>query len=85
LCTRKATVHGDVRLSEKDRSLVLDRAREMAGNALRVLAIAYRRLPADARVEEGEHDLVFAALVGIQDPPRPEVSAITCGMQASGR
>jgi Ca2+-transporting ATPase len=72
-CTRWATAQGVVPLSEIDRSHLAERARAMAGDALRVLGIAYRSLHANASMDEAEHDLVFSAFVGIQDPPRPEV------------
>ena len=47
----------------------------MSGEALRVLAIAVRTLPArpeEASVEAIERELAFAGLVGMIDPPRPE-------------
>jgi len=48
----------------------------MTGQGLRVLAIAVRRTvtgdrPGDA--EEAEHDLELLGLVGMEDPPRPDV------------
>ncbi|GAB4520996.1 MAG: cation-translocating P-type ATPase [Anaerolineales bacterium] len=51
---------------------------EMSASALRVLAMAYRLLPAEASEQEGilaeaEQELVFAGLLGMIDPPRPEV------------
>ncbi|MBV9786785.1 MAG: HAD-IC family P-type ATPase, partial [Chloroflexi bacterium] len=50
---------------------------QLAGEALRTLGIAFRSLPPDAlsdTVDEHiEHDLVFLGLVGMIDPPRPEV------------
>ena len=48
---------------------------EMAGRALRVLAMAYKDYPADPGVltPEDENGLVFAGLIGMMDPPRPEV------------
>jgi Ca2+-transporting ATPase len=46
----------------------------MAQEALRVLGLAYRRLPAAPDLEAGGADpeLVWVGLVGMLDPPRPE-------------
>jgi sodium/potassium-transporting ATPase subunit alpha len=48
-------------------------AATMADRGLRVLALAYRVLPAAYVLAESEQDLVVTALVGFEDPPRPEV------------
>jgi calcium-translocating P-type ATPase len=50
-------------------------ATAMADRGLRVLAFAYRVLPADYVLANAERDLVVTALVGFEDPPRPEVPA----------
>lgn len=56
-----------------------DRARALAGallsdEALRVLAFATRALPGvPGDVEDIERDLVLIGLVGMMDPPRPDV------------
>ncbi len=50
----------------------------MAGDALRVLAVAYKLLdtaPAVYEPETLECDLTLAGLIGMIDPPRPEVKA----------
>lgn len=49
---------------------------QMAGRALRVLGLAYKELPALPRVGDFdtlEHNLTFVGLVGMIDPPRPQV------------
>ncbi len=42
---------------------------------LRVLALAYRRLPDDYQHDGAERELVLAGLAVFEDPPRPEVPA----------
>lgn len=65
----------------------MDTARKMndtmSNEALRVLAIAYKEIPSvpeDPTPEELETELIFAGLVGMIDPPRPEakVAVATC-------
>ncbi len=66
-----------VPLTAAQRTEVLDQNRAMAGNALRVLGVAYRPLaqvPESPQPEEVERDLVFVGLLGMIDPPRPEVA-----------
>ena len=49
---------------------------EMSRNALRVLAVGYKELdevPEEPTSEELENGLIFMGLVGMIDPPRPEV------------
>ncbi len=50
------------------RETVLEAARALARDALRVVAVAYRELPTPVPCEEG---MVLLGLVGLQDPPRP--------------
>ena len=44
-------------------------ARDMAGNALRVLGIASKP---DADLKTAQNDMIFLGLAGMIDPPRPE-------------
>ena len=49
---------------------------EMAKDALRVLAMAYKELdhePTDEEMKNIENDLIFVGMVGMIDPPREEV------------
>ena len=48
-------------------------ATEMADRGLRVLAFAHRVLATGYSLADADSDLVLTALVGFEDPPRPEV------------
>jgi Ca2+-transporting ATPase len=61
-----------------DKERILDAQRRMAGDALRVLAFAQRRIAGAKRalsVESVERGMTFLGLVGIIDAPRKEVPA----------
>jgi Ca2+-transporting ATPase len=61
-------------LTEKDKAEVLGTATQMAGDALRVLGMAYKRLAEiPVRKEESETGMVFVGMAGMIDPPREEV------------
>lgn len=68
-CTRCATEDSERELDEAGRNAILEAAKEMASQALRVLAIGSK---ADADVETAETNMTFMGLVGMIDPPRPE-------------
>ncbi|MBN2462006.1 MAG: cation-translocating P-type ATPase [Dehalococcoidia bacterium] len=66
----------EIELTDGNKSNIVSIAQEMAGDALRVLGLAYRRLPDTVNLTEAiEKDMVFAGLVGMIDPPREEVKA----------
>jgi Ca2+-transporting ATPase len=67
---------GDVRKAE-----LLEIARELAGEALRVLAVAYKR---DAALDDAEKDMTLLGLVGMIDPPRPEAQAAVRECEQAG-
>jgi Ca2+-transporting ATPase len=51
-------------------------AEELSGNALRILAVGYKeleQLPEEITQQALESELIFMGLVGMIDPPRPEV------------
>jgi Ca2+-transporting ATPase len=58
-------------LTDKERNEIVAHAQAMAGDGLRVLGLAYKLNPSPA--EPADQDMVFVGLVGMIDPPRPEV------------
>ncbi len=71
-CTQQRGPSGETALDAAGREALLGVARELAGEAMRVLAVARRT---DATLENAEHDLTFLGLVAMIDPPRPEAKA----------
>ncbi len=60
-------------ISEEHKQKYLAAAEQMSGNALRTLGVAYK--PVDSIIENDEMEkyLILLGLVGMIDPPRPEV------------
>ena len=77
---------GIQKLAKQDREIVLNDLKDMTGKALRVLALAYRKLtPEEENLDKVdktklEENLIFAGLVGMMDPPRMEAkeAVATC-------
>jgi len=67
---------GEVKkLTSKDRNEILKANEMLASDALRMLAMAYKKLPNAATTfddEKIERDLIFVGLEGMIDPPREE-------------
>lgn len=62
-------------LTEERRKQIQKKNSEMGSHALRVLGVAYRIIPKDQFQKnlDYEQDLIFGGLIGMMDPPRPEV------------
>ena len=76
------------KLLAKDRQGILEINERMANDALRVLGIAYKDLPADAveklDEENCESNLVFLGLSGMIDPPRDEAKTANARCREAG-
>ena len=74
-------------LTSARRDEILRQVSKMADRALRVLAVSFRRLenvPKGANFDALEENLIFAGLVGMMDPPRPEVRQAVATCKTAG-
>ncbi len=76
LCDRVYVRGREEPLSPERRDEIVRVNASLASQALRLLGVAYRRLeelPEEPQADQVEQDLVFVGLLGMIDPPRPEV------------
>lgn len=74
------------KLTKQDKEVLLNDLKDMTGKALRVLALAYKKIPhEESKFDELDKDkleenLIFVGLVGMMDPPRKEAknAVATC-------
>jgi P-type Ca2+ transporter type 2C len=73
-CRKIITSKGIVDMTPAIKAVTLRINDSMAGEALRVLGVAYKRLDVtgDGSLTHVEEDLIFAGLLGMIDPPRKE-------------
>ena len=80
-CARRLTAQGEADLDPAGREAILAAARQMASQALRVLAVAYKQ---GATLQTAEQEMTLLGLVGMIDPPRPEARAAIETCNAAG-
>jgi Ca2+-transporting ATPase len=88
-CSTEQVGEGTRPLTAERRAEIARMNDELAGQALRTLAVAYRSVPRDGIAfeeldERVEHDLVFLGLIGMIDPPREEAKAAVARTKGAG-
>ncbi len=78
-------------LTDAQRSAIAAAVEQLAGEALRTLGVAYRRIghetyrtTPNAEKEALERELIFVGVIGIIDPPRPEAQQAVATAQSAG-
>jgi Ca2+-transporting ATPase len=75
-------------LDDERRRQIVEANEDLAGRALRTLATAFRSVPSgtspDQVDERVEHELVFAGLIGMIDPPRDEAKDAVARSRTAG-
>ena len=87
LATSKVVDNAIVPLTDEDRQKIVDMNHDMGSQAMRVIALFARKVNEGESIEDLqqiESDLTFLGLIGIMDPPRPEVKAAIETCQRAG-
>jgi sodium/potassium-transporting ATPase subunit alpha len=82
LCTQVDHDGRAIPLDDEGRRQVAGAQEAMADSGLRVLAFAYRKLAPDDI--PAERELIFSGLIGLHDPPRPEVPEAMARCRSAG-
>lgn len=84
----RVSLNGEINpFSAAQRTMVLNTNHDMATQALRVLAFAYRivdEIPTEMTSTNVENDLILAGMVGMIDPERPEVAQAVADAKSAG-
>ena len=84
---RDCRIYGEISNLEDYKKDIYSNNEEMAKNALRVLAFAYKEIdhkPSEAEVKDIEKDLTFVGMVGMIDPPREEAKEAVAKCKTAG-
>lgn len=73
-CTHFAIDNKIKKLTEKERKKILEENRNLASQAYRVLAFAYKKQTTKPKKTEIETKLIFTGLMAMIDPPRPQIA-----------
>ncbi|NWG88013.1 MAG: cation-transporting P-type ATPase [Hydrogenophilaceae bacterium] len=84
LCSQAQTEAGVMAMTEAERERWLAAEARLAMQGLRVLALAWRPAAADEPKAGWEAGLTLVALVGLADPPRPDVPEAIATCKAAG-
>ncbi|OUO96970.1 haloacid dehalogenase [Gordonibacter sp. An232A] len=85
LCSSLMDEDGPRPMGKDDRDRALEVAQTLSDEALRVLAVAVRTLPAlPGDGEDVEEDLTLVGIVGMMDPPRADVRGAVGTCRAAG-
>lgn len=88
--TTRIEDNGEVRpITQADKDKILNTNQELALEALRVLGFAYKPLTEEESQHEAtsdnfENDLIFAGMIGMIDPQRPEVKDAVAEAKSAG-
>ncbi len=82
-CTHIKSGTQIVKLNAYEKGRIQEAAKKMSSSALRVLALAYRRLN-DPHPNNLESEMTFIGLVGLIDPPREEAKAAIATCHKAG-
>ena len=78
--------NGEKKITQEDRQEIQDGIQSLAKKAMRVLGLAYKRTPTgtDDLSEDLVNDLVWVGVIGMIDPPRPQVKEAIAKARKAG-
>ncbi len=84
LCNQIQNKGEILEISVKEKQKIIQAQESMADKGLRVLAFAWSEIQEGCSIESQENALIFCGLVGLEDPPRPEVADAMKKCHAAG-